>query len=117
MGALGCEMAVPSEKFEVLTTVFQQVKCEELEMLKQKQEEMSLALERARMEREDFRMGNGPSFCIDFSISSRQLTKQLMSFTQSRVDIIAEACNALDMGQNETARAILSAALAEAEQD
>ena len=100
-------------KFSALTTVFEKAQIDEYNILKQKHEETTLALERARMEREDFRMGNGPSFCLDFTISSRQMTHSLMQFAQSRVDVIAAARDLIDLGQNATAYGILNAALAE----
>ena len=52
----------PALQIAALTTVCEKMQDQETRSLKRKLEETTLAMERARMEREDFRQGMGPCY-------------------------------------------------------
>ena len=113
--------AVPT-KIAALSTVFEKLQSDQARGLKRKLEETTLEMERARMEREDFRQGGGPSDVCgspgdSSNVSLRRYVEDLQDQTEGDRGTIAEARNLLDMGQSSEARRILNEALSDPESD
>ena len=92
--------------------------------LKRKLEETTLEMERARMEREDFRQGGGPADIWRSpgsprgdEVSLRRYVEDMQDQAEGTGVTIAEAHNLLAMGQASEARQILNEALSEPESD
>ena len=109
-------------KIAALSTVFEKLQSDQVRGLKRKLEETTLEMERARMEREDFRQGGGPSDVWgspgdSSNVSLRRYVEDLQDQTEGDRGTIAEARNLLDMGQSSEARRILNEALSDPESD
>ncbi len=92
--------AVPT-KIAALSTVFEKLQSDQLRGLKRKLEETTLAMERASMEREDFRQGNAPY--LNYNLTWRGRCKALrhdaLDLEEEKDDLLGESAvarNALD---------------------
>ena len=99
-----------------LSTAFQNLQDPMVKGLKRKLEETTLEMERARMEREDFRQGGGPSDvwgspAANSPLSLRRYTENLQDTAEDALQTIAEARNLFDMGQTDEARRTLDEVL------
>ena len=105
-----------------LSTAFQNLQDPIVKDLKRKLEETTLEMERARMEREDFRQGGGPSDvwgspAANSPLSLRRYTENLQDTAEDALQTITEARNLFDIGQTEEARRTLNEVLSDGDSD
>ena len=118
------EDPVAPTKIAALGAVFAELQSDQVRGLKRKLAETTLAMERARMEREDFRQGNAPYLNYNLTWRGRceALRHEALDYEEEKDDLvcdIAVARNALDNFFNDTsnvepirkARAVLNDAL------
>ena len=103
----------PALQIAALTTVFEKLQDPELRNLKRRLGETMLEMERARMEREDFRQGGGPSDvwgspAAISPLSLRRYTENLRVTAEDALQTITEASNLFEMGQADEARRTLN---------
>jgi len=100
-----------------LCTTYQILQLDELQVLKRKLEKTTLEMERARMEREDFRQGCGPAGLWGgiSVITLRQHAFNLHDIAVDLQQIVAEARNLLDVGNPREARRVLNEELEDVE--
>ena len=95
----------PALQIAALTTVCERMQDQETRNLKRKLEETTLAMERARMEREDFRQGMGPCYMANeqqnctWRRRSTMLQNEALDLEGEKDELLSEiavARNALD---------------------
>ena len=120
--AAGYPREDPALQIAALTTVYEKLQVPEMRNLKRKLEDTTLALERAGMEREDFRQGGGPSDVwgnpAEISpLSLRRYAENLQDTAEDALQTITEARNLFHIGQTEEARRTLNEVLSDGDSD
>jgi hypothetical protein len=113
---LAAEYPKGALQIAALSTVFEKLQEPVVRNLKRKLGETTLEMERARMEREDFRQGGGPcdvwgSPVANSPLSLRRYTENLQDTAEDALQTITEARNLFDMGQTDEARRTLNEVL------
>ena len=111
--------AIPNLQIAALNTTFEKLQDSSFRSLKRKLESTTLDLERAQMEREDFRQGGGPRPVWDGPVESSdtlpllRYVETLQDSEEEKENTILEAWNLLSAGWDIEARQILREAASE----
>ena len=111
--AAKCLKDAPALQIAALSATLLKLQDPMVKDLQRKLEETTLSMERASMEREDFRQGGGP--CDVWGSPAECSHVSQRRYTEDLQDSIAEARNLLDMGHNRGAWHILTEAYPDTE--